>query len=335
MTPTSSLVTLVEEERREWAGLQALRERVVRQERHGARAPALPLQGVRPQLHGHAAPRQAACDEGAGGAALRPGQRQPGHDRQAARGQPRRRLQVGPRGRRGCADTLGHAVERHRPDRRDVALRERRNNKVWVWRAYDPVVRRTLAWELGGRDDATCRVASFADVTERSSSLAAAVAEPVGLWATRQRRPSDPRAEASPRRSRSARQAYRHPRPTLAAPRGRRRGGGRSPAASRGRDVAACEGACRGTGRGTPPRASPAGRWPAGPARPPARSAGAPRPPRTGRRASARSVAPSASPGAWPGPRPPARRCRAPTGSRPARPRRPGPADRHSPPWPP
>ena len=30
-------------------------------------------------------------------------------------------------------------------------------NKVWLWRAYDPVARRTLAWELGGRDDATCR----------------------------------------------------------------------------------------------------------------------------------------------------------------------------------
>ena len=30
-------------------------------------------------------------------------------------------------------------------------------NKVWVWRAYDPVARRALAWELGGRDDATCR----------------------------------------------------------------------------------------------------------------------------------------------------------------------------------
>src|SRR6185437_13013450 len=55
MAPTSSLVTLGEEDRRERAGLQALRERIVRQERHGARPPALPLQGVRPQLHGHAA----------------------------------------------------------------------------------------------------------------------------------------------------------------------------------------------------------------------------------------------------------------------------------------
>jgi len=38
-----------------------------------------------------------------------------------------------------------------------VALREREKNKVWLWRAYDPVARRTLAWELGGRDDATSR----------------------------------------------------------------------------------------------------------------------------------------------------------------------------------
>jgi insertion element IS1 protein InsB len=30
-------------------------------------------------------------------------------------------------------------------------------NKVWLWRAFDPVARRALAWELGGRDDATCR----------------------------------------------------------------------------------------------------------------------------------------------------------------------------------
>jgi len=29
--------------------------------------------------------------------------------------------------------------------------------KLWVWRAYDPLGRRTLAYVLGGRDDATCR----------------------------------------------------------------------------------------------------------------------------------------------------------------------------------
>src|SRR3954447_17945139 len=94
--------------------------------------------------------------------------------------------------------------------------------------------------------DQARRVASLADVTERSLSLAAAVAEPVGLWATRQRRPSDPPAEASPRRVRSARRAFGHLRAILEAPGGRRGGGGPPPAASRGRDVAACEGACQG-----------------------------------------------------------------------------------------
>src|SRR4051812_37715575 len=120
MAPTSSLVTLGEEERRERALLQALRERVVRQERHGARPPALPLQGVRPQLHGDPSSRQAAGDEGAGGAALRLGRRQPGDDRQAARGEPRRRLQVGQGGRRGGAAAPARVLGRRRADRRDV-----------------------------------------------------------------------------------------------------------------------------------------------------------------------------------------------------------------------
>jgi insertion element IS1 protein InsB len=38
-----------------------------------------------------------------------------------------------------------------------VALRGWEKNKVWLWKAYDPVARRALAWELGGRDDATCQ----------------------------------------------------------------------------------------------------------------------------------------------------------------------------------
>src|SRR6187200_1591828 len=106
MAAISSWVTLSEEARRDRTVLQALWERVVRQEWHGARSAALPLQGVRPQLHGDAGARQATGDEGVGGAALRPWQRQPGNDRQAARSQPRRGLQVGPRRRRGHARTL-------------------------------------------------------------------------------------------------------------------------------------------------------------------------------------------------------------------------------------
>ena len=30
-------------------------------------------------------------------------------------------------------------------------------NKCWVWKAFDPLDGRTLAWVLGQRDDATCR----------------------------------------------------------------------------------------------------------------------------------------------------------------------------------
>src|SRR3954470_10444761 len=157
MTHTSSVMVSSEEATRDRAGLQAWRQWIVRQERHGERPPALPLQRLPPQLHGDAAPRQAAGDEGAGGAALRPGQRQPGHDRQAARGEPRRGLQVGPGCRRGGARAFDHTGRQHRPDRRDVALRGREKKQGWLWRAYDPVARRTLAWELGGRDDATCR----------------------------------------------------------------------------------------------------------------------------------------------------------------------------------
>src|SRR3954464_12323476 len=131
MTRTSSVMVSSEEATRGRAVLQALRERDIRQERHGERPPAVPLQGLRTHLHGDPGARQAAGDEGAGGPALRPGQRQPGHDRQAARGGPRRRLQVGPGGRRGYPGAFGHSLGRHRADRRDVALRGREKTR-WL-----------------------------------------------------------------------------------------------------------------------------------------------------------------------------------------------------------
>ena len=33
----------------------------------------------------------------------------------------------------------------------------KKTEKLWLWRAYDPIARRTLAWVLGRRDDATCQ----------------------------------------------------------------------------------------------------------------------------------------------------------------------------------
>ena len=41
--------------------------------------------------------------------------------------------------------------------RRDVAFSPKKTRKLWLWRAYDPVARRTLAWVVGDRDDATCQ----------------------------------------------------------------------------------------------------------------------------------------------------------------------------------
>ncbi len=38
-----------------------------------------------------------------------------------------------------------------------MALPEKKSAKLWVWRAYDLDQRRTVAWVLGGRGDATCR----------------------------------------------------------------------------------------------------------------------------------------------------------------------------------
>ena len=31
------------------------------------------------------------------------------------------------------------------------------SEKLWLWRAYDPIARRTIAWVLGRRDDAACQ----------------------------------------------------------------------------------------------------------------------------------------------------------------------------------
>jgi insertion element IS1 protein InsB len=137
--------------------LQALRRSGVREERGGARPSALPLLGLRLQFHRHAAARQATGDEGHGDLALRDGQCELRHDRAAVGREQRRRDEVGsPRGHDSArADDPGRG--RDRADRRDVAFRERKKNKRWVWRAFDPLTRRTLAWVLGDRDDQTCK----------------------------------------------------------------------------------------------------------------------------------------------------------------------------------
>src|SRR6202007_513441 len=46
---------------------------------------------------------------------------------------------------------------RTRQSRRDASFYQKKTNKIWLWRAFDPVKRRILPWLLGRRDDATCQ----------------------------------------------------------------------------------------------------------------------------------------------------------------------------------
>lgn len=38
-----------------------------------------------------------------------------------------------------------------------MALRQKKSAKLWIWRAYDPLARRTLGFVLGRRDNITCQ----------------------------------------------------------------------------------------------------------------------------------------------------------------------------------
>src|SRR3954471_20466766 len=135
---------------------QGVRERGARQERLHGRQAALPLQGLRAELHRHAAPRHAAAGEGRGGAAV-PERAVDEPHRQAAR----------------RVDALGAGLDRAfrgsvRPEARargpcrrgragrDAALSKKKTDKLWVWKARDRATGRLLDWELGGRDKATC-----------------------------------------------------------------------------------------------------------------------------------------------------------------------------------
>lgn len=38
-----------------------------------------------------------------------------------------------------------------------MAFHKKKTDKLWLWRAYDPIGRRTVAWVPGQRDDASCK----------------------------------------------------------------------------------------------------------------------------------------------------------------------------------
>src|SRR5829696_5757089 len=117
--------------------VQALRERRACQEWADARQAALPVQSLRPELHGHTHPRQAAGPEGGGRAALCQWSVDEPH-RQVTRrldthhpglaGAIRPGLRPEARARRsGRGDRAG----------RDVALSEKKSEPLWVWKAWD------------------------------------------------------------------------------------------------------------------------------------------------------------------------------------------------------
>ena len=115
------------------------------------------MQGLRLQFHEHAAARQAAGNEGSGADALCHGQYELLQHRSPSRGQRCRGSQVGSQRSPPAARTGRDGRDCHNHARRDVAFSQKKTEKLWVWRAYDPVAHRTIAWVLGGRDDATCQ----------------------------------------------------------------------------------------------------------------------------------------------------------------------------------
>src|SRR3954449_9273208 len=132
-----------------------MRERGARQERVHARQAALPLQGVRAELHRHAAARHAAAGQGRGGAALperavdEPHRQAPGRvDAQRAGLDRALRRSLRPGARARGPRRRGRAG-------RDVAFSKKKSNKLWVWKARDRATGRLIDWELGGRDAAT------------------------------------------------------------------------------------------------------------------------------------------------------------------------------------
>jgi insertion element IS1 protein InsB len=109
------------------------------------------------RLHHDAAARQAACDEGAGVVALRHGQYELLLHRPPARRFRRGGAELDPRRGAQAAEAAGRKRRHRRDPRRDVAFPPKKTHKLWIWRAYDPVARRTVAWVVGGRDDETCQ----------------------------------------------------------------------------------------------------------------------------------------------------------------------------------
>src|SRR4051794_1709470 len=136
--------------------MQALRGRTACQERADAHQAALPVQSLRPELHRHAAPGQAAGSEGSGRAALCQRLIHEPH-RQAARGLDTHHpgLARAVRGRLRPEARAGRTSGGDRA-RRDVARLKKKSEPLWVWKAWDRASGQLVDGECGGRDKVTC-----------------------------------------------------------------------------------------------------------------------------------------------------------------------------------
>src|SRR3954466_9870784 len=136
--------------------VQALRKRAACQERADARQAALLVQRLRPELHRHASPGQAAGPEGGCGPALRQRLVHEPHRPAAGRLHPHHPGLAGAvRGRLRAETRAGRPGGGDRA-RRDVALPEKKSRPLWIWKAWDRASGRLVDWECGGRDKATC-----------------------------------------------------------------------------------------------------------------------------------------------------------------------------------
>src|SRR3954468_14887831 len=138
--------------------VRALRQRGARQERLHEGPAALPLQGVRAQLHRHATPGHAAAGQGHGRAAL-PERAVDEPHRQAARGLDPQRDDLDRAVRQSLrAKTRARGPRSGDRSRRDMwHFLKKKANKLWIWKARDRASGRVVDWECGGRDAATLR----------------------------------------------------------------------------------------------------------------------------------------------------------------------------------
>src|SRR5512143_1506304 len=138
------------------AALHTLRERDPRQERADAGHAALPMQGLRAELHRRAHARQAAGDEGRRRLALYQRPVDEPHRQASGRVHPdcpglARAV------RRGlCPKARARRAGRGHRARRDGALSEKKSQQLWVWKAWDRTSGRLVDWECGDRGKATC-----------------------------------------------------------------------------------------------------------------------------------------------------------------------------------